>query len=172
MNCLEWETRVALHAGGDLSGVEAVEVERHLGQCSSCQTFWSGLQESLAVLQTAHADLPAAAHFTAVRSRVMAELARSARPWRWIAWVSAAAAVVAALLLVAFWPARVAPTPEAPRLLASIPPAPQVAKVAPVVRPVVLRKAVAHIAHTPRRVPLTIKLQTDDPNIVIYWIAD
>ena len=74
MNCVEWEARVALHAGGDLAGAEAAEVERHLGECSACQVLWSGVRESLAVLQAAHAELPAAAHFTAVRARVMAEL--------------------------------------------------------------------------------------------------
>jgi hypothetical protein len=171
MNCVEWETRVALHAGGDLRGAEAVEVERHLGECSGCQVFWSGLRESLAVLQAAHAEVPAPAHFTAVRSRVMAELEGRARPWRWLAWIAAGAAV-AVLLLVALWPARV--VPEAPRLLASVPPAPQAAKVVPAVTKVVRhpRLSVAHVAHNPRRAPLTIKFQTADPNIVIYWIAD
>jgi hypothetical protein len=167
MNCVEWETRVALHAGGDLTDAEAVEVERHLGECPGCQAFWSGMRESLAVLQSAHAVVPAAAHFTAVRSRVMAELERGARPWRWLAWTATGAAL-AVLLLVALRPARV--VPEAPRLLASIPPAPQVANVARVVRPP--RLLVRHVPHAPRREPLTIKLQTEDPNIVIYWIAD
>ena len=168
MNCVEWETRIALHAGGDLTGAASAEVERHLGECSGCQEFWSGLRESLAVLQAAHAEVPLAAHFTAVRSRVMAELERKARPWRWLAWI-AAGALVAALLLVALRPARV--VPEAPRLLASIPPAPQVAKAPPalVVRPP-RRRLLA--ASTPPRAPLTIKFQTADPNIVIYWIAD
>jgi hypothetical protein len=167
MNRVEWETRVALHAGGDLTGGEAAEVERHLGECSGCQILWSGVRESLAVLRAAHGEVPEAAHFTAVRSRVMAELHRSERPWRWrrLAWISGVAAALAALLLlVVLWPRRV--VPQAPRLLASIPPAPEVVR--HVVRPVV-RQAVAR---TPRRVALTIKLQTDDPNIVIYWIAD
>ena len=168
MNCVEWETRVALHAGGDLTGAEAVAVERHLGECSGCQAFWSGLRESLAVLLAAHAEAPPAAHFTAVRSRVMAELEHKARPGRWLAWIAAGAAVTV-LLLVALWPARV--VPEAPRLVASIPPAQQVAKVAPAVTRVVRPPHHAGV-HAPRRAPLTIKLQTDDPNIVIYWIAD
>ena len=169
MNCVEWETRVALHAGGDLMGAAATEVERHLGECPGCQEFWSGLRESLAVLQSAHAVVPDAAHFTAVRSRVMAKLQPKARPWRRLAWLSVAAAAMAALLLVALRPARVVPEP--PRLLASIPPAPQVAKAPPalVVRPP-RRRLLA--ASAPPRSPLTIKLQTADPNIVIYWIAD
>jgi hypothetical protein len=164
MNCVEWETRVALHAGGDLAGADAAEVERHLGECSACQLLWSGIRESLAVLQAAHAEVPSAAHFTAVRSRVMAELERSARPWRRLAWISGVGLAVAALLLmVALRPSPV--VPQAPRLLASIPSAPVVVKTAPLVhRPV--RRVAAH------RAPLTIKLQTTDPNIVIYWIAD
>ena len=165
MNCVEWETRVALHAGGDLAGTEAVEGERHLGECSACQLLWSGVRESLTVLQAAHAELTAAAHFTAVRHRVMAELERSARPWRKLAWISGVVAVVA-MVLVALWPARV--VPEAPRMLAWIPPAPEVVKSAPAVRKAVPRVAAA----ARRRTPLTIKLQTSDPNIVIYWIAD
>jgi hypothetical protein len=165
MNCVEWETRVALHAGGDVTGAEAVKVERHLGECSGCQVLWSGVRESLAVLRAAHAELPDAAHFTAVRSRVMAELERGARPWLRLAWISGIA-VAALLLLVALWPARV--VPEAPRLLASIPTAPEVVKASSVVRP----RVRPIVARAQRKAPLTIKLQTADPNIVIYWIAD
>jgi predicted anti-sigma-YlaC factor YlaD len=161
MNCVEWETRVALHAGGDLTGAEAVAVEQHLGECSACQLLWSGVRESLAVLQAAHAELPAPAAFTAVRSRVRAQLERNARPWRRLAWISGVAAA-AVLLLLALRPARV--VPEAPRMLARIPPAPEIR--APV------RRVAAHVAHTARRAPLTVKFQTADPNIVIYWIAD
>ena len=167
MNCVEWEARVTLHAGGDLAGAGAAEVERHLGECSACQGLWSDVRESLAVLQAAHAEVPSAAHFTAVRARVMAELERSARPWRRIAWISGAAATAALLvLLLTAWPGR--EVPEAPHTLARIPPAPEVVKAAPQVRPVV-RQAVAKV---PRKAPLTIKMQTADPNIVIYWIAD
>jgi hypothetical protein len=166
MNCVEWETRVALHAGGDLAGATAVEVEQHLGECSACQLLWSGVRESLAELQAAHGELPAPAHFTVVRSRVLAELERSARPWRRLAWISGIGIAAALVLLLVLWPGRA--VPEAPRMLARIPAAPGVAKRIPPVRPVV-RQAVAHV---PRRAPLTIKLQTTDPNIVIYWIAD
>jgi hypothetical protein len=165
MNCVEWETRVALHAGGDLAGADAAEVERHLGECSGCQLLWSDVRESLAVLRAAHAEVPAAAHFTAVRSRVMAELERSAQPWRRLAWISGVGVAAALLLLFALWPSPRA-IPQAPRMLASIPPAPVVAKAAP------RRPARRVVARAPSRPPLTVKLQTTDPNIVIYWIAD
>ena len=101
MNCVDWEARVALHAGGDLTGAKAVEVQQHLGECSACQLLWSGVRESLAELQAAHGELPAAAHFTAVRGRVMAELERSARPWRRLAWICGVTAVAALLLVLA-----------------------------------------------------------------------
>jgi len=166
MNCADWEARVALHAGGDLTGAKASQVEQHLGECSACQLLWSGVRESLAVLRAAHEELPAAAHFTAVRGRVMAELERSARPWLRLAWISGIAAVVALLLLFALRPRR--EVPDAPRILARIPAAPLTAKRTPAIRPVVRRAA----AQVPRKAPLTIKLQTAEPNIVIYWIAD
>jgi len=165
MNCADWEARVALHAGGDLTGAKAVEVQQHLEECSACQLLWSGVRESLAELQAAHGELPAAAHFTAVRGRVMAELERSARPWRRLARICGVAAVAALLLVLVLRPGR--EVPEPPRLLARIPPAPAVVKAVPESRPV--RQLISHV---PRRAPLTIKLQTTDPNIVIYWIAD
>jgi hypothetical protein len=165
MNCADWEARVALHAGGDLTGAKAAEVEQHLGECSACQLLWSGVRESLSELRAAHEQLPGPAHFTAVRGRVMAELERSARPWRRLARICGVAAVTALLMVLALRPGREVPQP--PRLLARIPPAPAVVKAATEIRPV--RQVVARV---PRRAPLTIKLQTTDPNIVIYWIAD
>jgi anti-sigma factor RsiW len=163
MSCVEWEELVALHAGGDLTGAEAAAVERHLGECSACQLLWSGVRESLAVLQAAHAELPAAADFTAVRSRVRAELERRAQPWGRLAWISGVAAAAVLLLVLAFWPARVT-VPEAPRMLARIPPAPEAR--------VRVRQAAARAARRPGRAPMTVKWQTADPKIVIYWIAD
>jgi len=167
MNCVEWETLVALHAGGDASETEAEEVERHLGECSGCQVLWSGVRESLALLRTAHGEAPDAAHFTAVRTRVMAELERGAPPWRRLAWISGVGAVAAVVLFLALWPAPVDPVPA--RMLASIPPATlAVRPVLPVRTPAVRQAA----ARARQREPITIKLQTSDPNVVIYWLAD
>ncbi len=46
MNCAEWQERIALHAGGDLTQGEAEPVERHVAECPGCQVFWSGMKES------------------------------------------------------------------------------------------------------------------------------
>ncbi len=172
MNCVEWEERVALHAGGDLTGAEATTVEQHLGECPGCQVMWSGIRDGLEVLKTAHADLPAAAHFTAVRSRVLAELERQARPWWQRSWVyGLAAASAAVLVLLAVWPRG--PVPTAPRILASIPAAPLVVTTAPTPAPATPRpRREPVLLARANREPLTVKLQTSNPNIVIYWIAN
>ena len=178
MNCVEWEERVALHAGGDLADGEGAGVERHIAECPGCQMLWSGLREDLAALKTAHAEVPAAAHFAAVRSRVIAELERQARPWWKLNWTHGFAAAIAVLVaLLAIWP-RGGSVP-APRVAMRVPAPPPFATVterrSPVERGSTLphgRGSVIASAVRKRREPVTVKLQTTDPNIVIYWIAD
>ena len=117
------------------------------------------------LLRAAHQDPIDPAHYTAVRARVLAEIERTRNPWRRLAWITGVAATLAALLL--FIPT---PRPKLPPLPAPAVPAFAASLVAPVARPprVIARAATPR----PRREPLTIKLQTSDPNIVIYWIAD
>lgn len=113
------------------------------------------------ILRAAHDEPLAEAHYAVVRARVLAEIERSRNPWRRLAWVSGVGAIAAALLLLIPWG-----RPELPPLrpvAIVIPPAP------PAPAPKI--QAVAS-APRQRRTPLTIKLQTSDPNIVIYWIAD
>jgi hypothetical protein len=171
MSCLQWEERVALYAGGDLAPAEAQAVQHHVAECPGCQVLLSGLRESMAVVQDAHSIPVDGAHFAAVRARVMAEIeGRSA--WRWrFAWLyaMAAAAVVALGIL---WPrpeSRMAvPMPSAPA-------APVVAKVKlPVVRHVRVapRTVVAKVQlPTETAEPMVVKILTNDPDVVIYWIT-
>ncbi len=179
MNSSDWEERVALHAGGDLPPAEAAEVERHLRECAACQVLASGLKQSLALLKEAHNEPLAPAHFSAVRARVMAELEQKrrrgalwARRWAWSFGVAAAAAAL--LVTLALRPGR---TPErrAPVVAANHPPVVVVRE--PVVPPpphrrVARRVVRPNVPDTPAPEPLIVKLQTDDPNLVIYWIAD
>ena len=181
MNCSDWEERIALHAGGDLPRAEAAKVERHLRECAGCQVVASGLKESLALLKEAHHEPLAPAHFSAVRARVVAELEQARRRgalWaRWRAWgFGLAAVVVASLVMLALRPGR---TPVAVRSNRSL----TVAALSPpaVREPMVPlpphRRVARHVARpnvpdTPDPEPLIVKLQTDDPNVVIYWIAD
>jgi anti-sigma factor RsiW len=171
MNCSDWEERVALHAGGDLPPADAAEVERHLAECAACQVFASGLKQSLALVREAHHEPLATAHFSAVRARVVAELEQKRRR----AWSFGLAAAVAALLvMLALRPGR---TPErrAPVVAANHPPVVVVRE--PVVPPPPHRRVARRVVRpvvpdTPTPEPLIVKLQTDDPSVVIYWIAD
>jgi len=161
MHCKDWEERLALHVGGDLPADESSAVERHLAVCSGCQVLWSGMKQSLELLQGAHAEPLPPASYTAVRGRVLAELAAGRRTWwRW----AAALAALAALLLV--WPER--RVPPLPPVALAHPPRP------PLYQPSHGRKGVVP-GHRPKpvlRQPLLVRLVTDDPDIVIYWIAD
>ena len=184
MNCSHWEERIALHAGGDLPPAEAVEVERHLRECAGCQVLASGLQRSLALLREAHDEPLAEAHFSAVRARVVAELEQERRRgalWaRRRAWGYGLAVVAVALLaMLALRPGRVPVVANTNRSLtvAALSPPVAVARepaAAPPQRRVARRKASRASAPqvVPDREPLIVKLLTDDPNVVIYWIAD
>ena len=178
MNCSDWEERIALHAGGDLPPAEAAEVERHLRECAGCQVLASGLQQSLALLKEEHDEPLAGAHFSAVRARVVAELERGA-PWaRRRAWGYglAAAAAVALLAVLTLRPGRT-PVRLAPAVVATNH-APVVAvreplsPLPPPHRRVARRVVRPNVPDDPDPEPLIVKLQTDDPNVVIYWIAD
>jgi anti-sigma factor RsiW len=180
MNCGEWEERLALYAGGDLVPAEKAEVERHLQDCTGCQVFLSGLSEGLQVLRDAHAQEVAPAHFAAVRARVLAELGRGRRRW-WLQRWAFGLATAALLLLVVLWmwPARrSAPQPQVVR----VSPAPEVPVTAPKGPAPAPVPHVSRRARTPRPArpkpvvepakPLVVKLVTDDPDVVIYWLTE
>ncbi|HUB80179.1 MAG TPA: zf-HC2 domain-containing protein [Bryobacteraceae bacterium] len=165
MNCVEWEERIALYAGGDLARAEAQPVERHVAKCAGCQVLLSGLRESLALVREAHGEPIEAAHFAAVRARVLAGLERApARRWRY-AW---AGALAAAVLLVGLWPRpelhMAVPIPKAPA-------APAIARTVPPPHPRALAKPRPPEPVQQASAPMVVKLLTDDPDVVIYWIT-
>ena len=114
------------------------------------------------ILRAAHDEPLEEAHYAVVRARVLTEIERSRNPWRRLAWVSGVGAIAAALLLILI-PWRRPELPQLRPVAAVIPQAPP----APPAKIQTVASAPRH-----RRTPLTIKLQTSDPNIVIYWIAD
>jgi anti-sigma factor RsiW len=175
MNCSDWEERIALHAGGDLPSAEAAAVERHLRECAGCQVLASGLKQSLAWLKEAHHEPLAPAHFSTVRARVMAELEQKRRPlWAWAWSFGLAAAAVALLVTLALRPGR---TPERRAPVVAVNHPPVVVALEPAVAPPPHRRVARRVVRpivpdAPDPEPLIVKLQTDDPNVVIYWIAD
>ena len=171
MNCLDWEERIALYIGGDLPPSDNGAVEMHLAECPGCQVFSSGLKRSIELLKEAHEEVPEAAE-AAVRARVLSAIERDRVPrmvWRWIVPLAAAAMVLWSIIAVR--PARV---PNPPAIAIHRPPAPTAVSIphpvavrAPVVRTRVVRRrrAVSH-----ERV--LVRLVTDNPEVVIYWIAE
>ncbi|HTS64229.1 MAG TPA: zf-HC2 domain-containing protein [Candidatus Acidoferrales bacterium] len=163
MNCMDWEERIALHAGGDLDAGEAAAVERHLSDCPGCQVFWSGLKETLGKLREMHEEGLGPADYAAVRARVMAEVERGRRVWRRLAWVSGVGIAAMVLLGVAVRAKLQSPLPPPPsRMALRIPEAPLVRE----------QHATSARPKAAGRAPLVVKLQTADPNIVIYWIGE
>jgi hypothetical protein len=170
MNCREWEEAIALYAGGDLDGRRSLEVERHLAGCAGCQIFASGMLECLEEARAAHREEIAAVHFAAVRARVLAKLQPA--PWWRRGWLPVAA--MAAVACCALWLAAVNQ-----RIRRPVPP-PQVALAHPPAPPLVPARAVLRshaLRPRPRRPAaregeLIVRIVTDDPDVVIYWIAN
>jgi hypothetical protein len=125
---------------------------------------WEDCRE---LLKEAHEEPVAPAHYAAVRARVMAELERRERPLWARAWVWAAAAAMAAAVIVGVQ-VDLRPQLEPPVVALAYPPAPVVVRAA--TRPVVTRRPVT--ARRAKAEPLLIKMETDDPDVVIYWIAE
>jgi hypothetical protein len=161
MNCMDWEERIALYAGGDASA----DVEQHLAECDYCRDFCDELRSTLATLREEHSREIDAAHFTAVRAGVIAEIERGRKAWRRLAWVSGVGIAAALLLGIALRPAPL-PSPP-PRVAISIPQAPLTPRFD---KPAESRLQAKSLPH--KGEPIVVKLQTADPNIVIYWIAD
>lgn len=104
MNCEETKKLVDAYADRELDLVKALELERHLGECTSCSARHAGLLALRSAVSSVYQSPPAS-----LQRRVMSgidkaakggEMARMPRAaiWRW-AGVAAAVAV----LLVASW---------------------------------------------------------------------
>ena len=149
MKCREWEISMA---AGDTSP----ELEQHLAGCGECRSLWSELRSNRHALRAMGLDVVPAPP-APVRER---------HPW-W-KWSSAAAALV--LSLAGAWFASRPPRP--PRIVSVDV---NVTGVVPQEAPVVKAKipdripALIPVANTE---PLTVKMLTPDPDVVIYWLVD
>ena len=142
MTCAECEL---LLAGGGEMDAAALE---HLCECAECRALqqeFAGNAQALAAMR---------------------EVTLPARPKRSIPWLSiAAAAAIAAIVSLQMWQFK--PTPPRPlRLQAERPDEVTVAIKAP--PPAILTQA----RQAKAKQPLKIKMLTDDPDVVIYWLVD
>ncbi len=168
MTCPEWEARIALAVEGD---APAGEVEAHLAACPGCREFAEELRASQSAFKELREEAVDQAMLDAIRGRAMAAIAAAAprRPARWW-WALAPAAAAVAILLVMIM--RV-PEPRAPAggfrgagfsprgASAPLPASRAEARPRPKGRPT-----------SGRREPLLMKIVTDDPDVVIYWIVE
>lgn len=166
MKCDEARSLAALAASDDVTEGERAGLREHLAVCASCRAeadAFAGIMSSLAELR--EDPVPPEA-YVAVRTRVMEQLTRRRRWWLWpaAAALAGACAVWIALLSV---PAPIAPVPVAPVIEARIAPA-----VIPIPAPVYhRRKKRAPKQPEPAAEPLVVKMFTDDPQVVMYWIV-
>lgn len=175
MSCTDRELQIALYAGGDLPGRQAADLEHHFGGCAECRALLDDFVASRTAFAAAAEDVDEFAA-SAVRHRVMAKLrAPASRGFLPVF----AAAFSAAVIIIAFLI-----TPRDVARLRIVPAAPVVAQVPLPNRPAVQPVGVGTVAHVRRRSkpetvqsrepeePVLVKLETEDPNIVIYWITD
>lgn len=161
MSC-EWRDRVA-----ELEAEPAVA--RHLEACVECRELEEALRADMAAWRAAHdKETPHPAHYTAVRARVMAAVRadRRRRMWRFVLIGAAASLAVVIALLVEPRPARVPPAPTVVRVEPPPPP------LLPAPLPVAKQRRPKRRTVESHAQPVLVKLLTDDPNVVIYWIMD
>lgn len=200
MNCARWQPLVALYVGDDLDRSRTTRFERHLAVCPSCRNLEHVLRRDLRVLRDLDSAAMNGLELGSVRGAVMAEVENRQKrspvfPQPRLLSALALVVVVVALALVM----RPSTEPDAPRTVSrEIPgPAPGLATVAepqdaPLPQPT--PESVPSVPNTadPRLAraetspsgpstsspssapvePMTIKILTDDPEVVIYWIVD
>jgi predicted anti-sigma-YlaC factor YlaD len=187
---LDFEKLIALDVEGDLPERKAAKLGEHLKACRNCREFAEKLQASQAVLKSLAQEAMDEAMLREVRRRVLGGIATEAAPHRFLAWRFAlGAALVATVILAAItlWRPRGHGVSEStrevskqPRMVAvqPAPTAPEHPRVRTEKAKRVLQRRkqpqgpLAASVSPPPAGQLRIKLVTDDPNVVIYWLVD
>lgn len=198
MTCGYSERGLSLYAEGDLPEAEALEIEQHLSECAGCRTFMTELRESQSVLKAIRQDTFGLTAQISVRAKVLEQVNAggpspgwSLRVEKWL-FGYRRRLVIGALAMVlvglgTMWLVR--GRPDAPQQeVTSVVPDPAIVPppVAAQPPPVVERKPVK--VRRPRVVPVVaeelppseaapvspvvVKVFTDDPNVIIYWLLD
>jgi len=188
MNCIYSENDIALFVEGDLASEKAGEVQEHLEFCAACSALVADLQQSQTAFKSLRQDTVSAAALSSVRARVLSEIRESRVKPAWGRWIYATAYATAAAMFAAVIGLGIASqmrTPSLPQVQQVVLPVPPTAK--PVGTPLLagktshdevvparpVRRRVAARATTSSAPKQTVvKLFTDDPNIVIYWLID
>ena len=199
MRCSRWQRWIALDVGGDLDHRRRLKLGRHLEQCASCRDLESELRQGRESLQGLDLRADANLSLGSIHGQVMQAIADRPRIAGFgiprFALIAAAAAAVV-ILAVFLRQGPVERGPHESRYTVSTPTeisAPVPVRAPPVenaveyssepesmaTEPVVVARK--HLASTGPSVelrlpvsaePMTIKILTEDPEVVIYWIVD
>jgi anti-sigma factor RsiW len=199
VNCVEFEERIALFVENDLSDAEVTAVDRHLESCAQCREFAAELRASQAMLKGLRREPIDDAAFADVRSQVIRRVSNARTAHMWPKYAIAATLLVM-LAAAALWKTRPASPVGVPAVTAHIGPGPALSLPA-VAAPMqgasqIPRMTVRHgRTKSPPNVhlhlarqniqpsrpvhpqgvnaePLVVKLLTNDPQVVIYWLVD
>jgi anti-sigma factor RsiW len=192
MSCREFEGLIALHVEGDLEEAERRRVESHLRNCPDCRELADELRDSQAAFKSMRQDVADQSALSSVRARVLVDIAGLEsgslfERWFWGGFRQRATLAGIAVLIVggaALWFSRgqeipggsVAPPEVAVRV--AVPEHESAGELAPLPAPkpaaaLPRRHTTRHVAVPSEPQPqVTIKLLTDDPHVIIYWLGD
>jgi anti-sigma factor RsiW len=180
MSCDKFEPLIALYIEDDLAQAEAHVVESHLAGCDGCREFAAEMRESQAALKALRTEFVDDAVLLQVRTEVLS--VASHRHYRVVTWPRYAVAAGLVLALLGGWmwqmrpreprvrlePRPIAASVSAPPLVATVP-APQARTHTGVSR---ARRHGPQMTPVFKSEPLVVKMITDDPQVVIYWLVD
>jgi anti-sigma factor RsiW len=169
MSCAKFESLIALCVESDLPEREQFLVEAHLETCAICREFAADIRESQTALKELRMDFVGESALQEVRAEVLNRLSIPRKPPAWPKYA------IAAMLLIGLctgwlWRIQTAAPPEVQ---------PRAAVIAPphTILPVRQRPHTRVVRHrqpaapTFQSEPLVVKMITDDPQVVIYWLV-
>jgi anti-sigma factor RsiW len=174
VSCADYETLIALYVENDLTEQEMSRVESHVETCAACSEFVAAMRESQAVLKALRLDRVDDADLAEIRASVMSEVSSRRKP---IAWpkLAIAAALVVTCAVAWMWRMRPDVAVVVPsRAAVTVPPAPMTLVHTPLRTKHHPVRAARHARSAPvfKSEPLVVKMFTDDPQVVIYWLVD
>jgi anti-sigma factor RsiW len=191
MNCKHSENDLALYVEGDLPEAKVKEVDVHLLGCRNCRQVVDELSRSQSLFKSIRQETVGTAELADLRMRVMERVAVQRPKPFWGRWVYALAGATFVVVLIAGVLAREGHRGETSvRVVRTVPLPPPVQAVVPLAkgerqdlvkvnvrhrrRPEVIQRKVSAepLEQLKPLKSMMVKLQTDDPNIVIYWLFD
>ena len=195
MKCGYSEKDIALFVERDLAQLKVREIEEHLETCDACRELAEELRETQSVFKSLKQDMVSAGALASVRTKVLAEVGAGNVKAGWGRWVYAlAGAAFVAVMAIGVAQYMRKPDAQVQQVVKSDPQPAASQPAVPITRGTVTESIPASVIQKTRAkvkasVPLTegvapaeipteppkqlvVKLLTEDPNIVIYWLVD